>query len=140
VKWRVLPLVRRSVVAYFLANPNDFVQGTPRIFCCDTYNSVGIHGPFEPDRFVDVTGVWDQKLTALGFHKTQDLTLFRGMAERQCAAHGKKTDVGKAEGFLYFPLFGRPDTGEPLGGRFGSAPVGKNGSSNHVLPFEERTV
>jgi hypothetical protein len=38
------------------------------------------------------------------------------MIDRQSLAHGKSAGTKRAEGFLYLPLFGRPDDGTPLGG------------------------
>ncbi len=58
----VFRLLRRALIRDLLINPIDNVQEIPRIFCCDTYNSLGLHGPFRPDRFVNVTNVWEKKL------------------------------------------------------------------------------
>jgi LmbE family N-acetylglucosaminyl deacetylase len=114
-------VLRRALVSCFLAKPGDYVHGFPRIFCCDTYNSLGFHGPFKPDRFVDITTVWEKKIAALRAHESQPLELYMDLAERQCTAHGKAVGTKWAEGFLYLPMFGRPDEGEPLGGPFGTS-------------------
>jgi LmbE family N-acetylglucosaminyl deacetylase len=108
-------LLRRAVICYFLANPTDDLQAFPRIFCCDTYNSLGLRGPFEPDRLVDVTHVWQKKIAAIKAHKSQLLSLYLGLSERQCLAYGKAAGTEWAEGFLYLPMFGRPDDGVALG-------------------------
>ena len=109
-------LLRRALVSGFLGNSIDDLKTTPRIFCCDTYNSVGFHGPFEPDRFVDVTRVWQKKIAAINAHKSQFLSFYLGLSEEQCLTHGKAAGTEWAEGFLYLPMFGRPDDGPPLGG------------------------
>jgi len=114
-----LRVLRRALVSCFLAKPEDYLQAFPRVFCCDTYRSLGFHGLFKPDRFVDVTTAWEKKIAALRAHQSQQLSLYQDMTERQCTAHGKTAGTKKAEGFLYLPLFGRPDEGEPLGGPFG---------------------
>lgn len=109
-------LLRRSLLFYSLLNTIENLRGFPRIFCCDTYNSIGLRGTFKPDRFVDVTNGWEKKIAAINAHKTQPLEIFLDMIDRQCLAHGKAAGTKRAEGFLYIPLFGRPDDGTPLGG------------------------
>lgn len=108
-------VVRRALIRHFLVNPTDNSEAFPRIFCCDTYNSRGLHGPFKPDRFVDVTQIWEKKITAVNAHQSQALSIYLDMMERQCLAHGKAAGTKRAEGFLYLPMFGRPDDGAPLG-------------------------
>jgi len=109
-------LLRRAVISYLVANSTDGFQAFPRIFCCDTYNSLGLHGPFKPDRLVDVTYVWEKKIAAINAHKSQLLSFYLGLSEEQCLTHGKAAGTEWAEGFLYLPVFGRPDDGVPLGG------------------------
>jgi N-acetylglucosamine malate deacetylase 1 len=112
-------LVRRSLVRGFLGLSKDEVRGFPRIFCCDTYNSLGLHGPFNPDRFVDISHIWEKKIAAISAHGSQPLGFYLDMIDRQCLSHGKVAGTKRAEGFLYVPMFGRPDEGEPLGGSWG---------------------
>ena len=109
-------LVRRALLKNTLIEPVDHTRRFPRIFCCDSLGSIGLHGPFIPDRSVDVTGVWDRKIAAINFHKSQPLPLYLDMIEKQCIEHGEKFGVNRAEGFLFLPLFGSPDSGPPLGG------------------------
>ncbi|MCJ7686481.1 MAG: PIG-L family deacetylase [Desulfobacteraceae bacterium] len=109
-------VLRRALICGFLGKSIDALKTTPRIFCCDTYNSIGFHGPFKPDRFVDVTHIWKKKETAIKAHESQLLSLYMDMIDRQCLSHGKAAGTKRAEGFLYLPLFGRPDDGAPLGG------------------------
>ena len=109
-------VLRRTLLQHFLVNAIDDFKAFPRIFCCDTYNSLGLHGPFKPDIFVDVTHVWGKKERAIKAHQSQILSLYLDMTERQCLIHGKAAGSKRAEGFLHLPLFGRPDDGEPLGG------------------------
>ena len=108
-------VLRRAFVSGLLGNSIEALKTTPRIFCCDTYNSIGFHGPFEPDRFVDVTRVWQKKIAAINAHKSQLLPFYLGLTERQCLDHGKSAGTERAEGFLYLAMFGRPDDGVPLG-------------------------
>ena len=108
-------VLRRALIRYFLVNSIDDLEAFPRIYCCDTYNSLGLHGPFKPDRFVDVTHIWEKKIAAINAYESQPLSFFLDMIERQCLAHAKAAGTKRAEGFLYLPLFGRPDHGAPLG-------------------------
>ncbi len=109
-------ILRRAILRCFWINTMDNIQIYPRIFCCDTYNSMGLHGPFNPENFVDVTQIWEKKIAAINAHKGQPLAFFLDMIDRQCLAHGKSAGTKRAEGFLYLPLFGRPDDGALLGG------------------------
>jgi N-acetylglucosamine malate deacetylase 1 len=108
-------LVRRAFVRYLLANAIDKSKDLPRIFCCDTYFSIGLRGPFSPDRFVDVTRFWGRKVAAIKAHESQHLALYLDMIDRQCLAHGQASGTEYAEGFIYLPMFGLPDEGQPLG-------------------------
>jgi LmbE family N-acetylglucosaminyl deacetylase len=109
-------ILRRAILRCFWINTMDNIQDYPRIFCCDTYYSLGLHGPFNPNRLVDVTQIWQKKISAINAHESQPHAFFLDMIDRQCLAHGKSAGVKWAEGFLYLPLFGRPDDGTPLGG------------------------
>ena len=61
------------------------------------------------------THLWEKKITAVNAHQSQALSIYLDMIERQCLAHGKESGTKRAEGFLYLPMFGRPDDGDPLG-------------------------
>jgi len=109
-------LLRRALLFYSPVNTIEDLRGFPRIFCCDTYNSIGLRGTFEPDRFVDVTNGWEKKIAAINAHQSQPLSIYLDMMERQCLACGKAAGTKRAEGFLYLSFLGRPDDGAPLGG------------------------
>ncbi len=108
-------VLRRALVCGFLGKSIDELKTTPRIFCCDTYGSIGIHGTFKPDQLVDVKNVWGKKKSAIQAHESQPLSFYLDMIERQCIAHGRATGTGFAEGFLYVPLFGRVNNSVNLG-------------------------
>ena len=108
-------IVQRSLLQLVVKKTLGEHQLFPRIFCCDSLSSNGFHGPFKPDRFVDVSDIWAKKITAINFHKSQPLSFLLEIIEAQCSAHGKNSGVKRAEGFLYIPIFGFPDNGEPLG-------------------------
>lgn len=109
-------IVRRAHLQCFFVKPAEDIQPFPRIFCCDSLGSVGLHGPFKPDRYVDVTDIWDRKIAAINAHQSQPLSFFLERIDMQCLAHGKDSGVRRSEGFLYLPLFGFQDDGRPLGG------------------------
>ena len=109
-------LVRRAILQNTLVEPVDDTRRFPRIFCCDSLGSIGLHGSFKPDRFVDVTDIWDRKITAINVHQSQNLSFYIDKIDKQCLVHGKEFGVKRAEGFLYLPIFGIPDNGPPLGG------------------------
>lgn len=108
-------LVRRALLQNSLVTPEEDFQLFPRIFCCDSLSSIGLHGPFKPDRYVNVTDIWNRKIAAINLHQSQPLWFYLEMIDKQCLAHGKDSGVKRAEGFLYMPLFGFQDNGQPLG-------------------------
>jgi len=109
-------LVRRALLQCFLSEPASDIQSFPRIFCCDSLSSMGLHGPFKPNRYVDITDSWDKKIAAIKKHQSQPLRLYLEMIDTQCLAHGRESGKKRAEGFCYLPLFGFADNGPPLGG------------------------
>jgi len=109
-------IVRRALLQSVLVKPIDDIQFFPRIFCCDSLGSIGLHGPFTPDRYVDVSDSWDKKIAAINIHQSQPLRLYLEMIDKQCLAHGRDSGKKRSEGFLYLPLFGLTDNGPPLGG------------------------
>jgi N-acetylglucosamine malate deacetylase 1 len=109
-------LVRRAVYRFYL---RDAMQIPPQLFCCDTYNSQGLRGPFKPDWLVDVGGVWEKKAAAINLYSSQPVAFFLQMIDRQCSAHGKTMGIERAEGFVSYPAF--PTRQEPLGGAKGLA-------------------
>lgn len=109
-------IVRRALLQNILVKHVENTRFFPRIFCCDSLSSIGLHGPFKPDRYVDVTDIWDRKLGAINLHQSQPLWFYLDKIDKQCLAHGEKFGVPRAEGFLYLPLFGFHDSGQPLGG------------------------
>lgn len=107
-------LVRRSLVRLILQYPKNYSHKFPRIYCCDTYHSLGLRGAFRPDRLVDITGVWDKKIAAIKAHTSQDLQLYLDMVEGQSLIHGKSVGVERAEGFIYIPMFNNAKNVEAL--------------------------
>ena len=109
-------LLRRALLLGYLNHYKDDPQIIPRLFCCDNIGSMGLHGPFNPDRYVDVTAAWEKKIAAINAHQSQILDYYLSMIEKQCIAHGQASGKQRAEAFLYLPFFGAVDNGSPLGG------------------------
>jgi len=90
------------------------IVATPRLsrslhglFACDTYYSLGLHGPFVPDLFVDISTVWERKLAAIRAHTSQSPEEYVALIERQCRQHGARAGTRYAEAFRRLPLYGR---------------------------------
>jgi LmbE family N-acetylglucosaminyl deacetylase len=109
-------IVRRALLQSILVKPEEEIQLFPRLFCCDSLGSIGLHNLFKPDRYVDVSDIWDRKTAAIKKHRSQPLRLYLEMIDKQCRSHGRESGKKRAEGFLYLPLFGFADNGPPLGG------------------------
>jgi hypothetical protein len=111
----VFLILRRALVSSFLSDSIDSLKTAPQVFCCDTYGSWGLRGPFQPDQLVDVTHVWEKKLASVHAHESQPLPFYLDMIERQCLDHGRAAGSQYAEAFLHVPLFGRTDDKLNLG-------------------------
>lgn len=119
-------LVRRALLIGYLRCYKDDARILPRIFCCDNIGSIGLHGPFKPDRYVDITSFWERKVAAINAHQSQSLPYYLDMIENQGFVHGRACGTQRAEAFLYLPFFGAEENGLPLGG--GLLKAGKNGN------------
>jgi LmbE family N-acetylglucosaminyl deacetylase len=97
-------LLRRALLIGYLNRYKDDPQTIPRLFCCDNFGSIGLHGPFKPDRYVDVTATWKKKIAAINAHQSQALDYYLSMIEKQCIAHGQASGKQRAEAFPYFPF------------------------------------
>jgi LmbE family N-acetylglucosaminyl deacetylase len=77
------------------------------LYWSDTYNGAGAGSIFMPDCLVDVSDLWDAKLATIRMHQSQDPEYYIEMTNRQCAAHGARVGVPRAEAFRLVPFFGR---------------------------------
>ena len=109
-------LMRRALLQGILNKPVPEIEPFPRIYCCDSLSSIGLHDRFAPDRYVDVSDIWDKKIAAIKIHQSQPVWYYLEMIDRQCLAHGRDSGKKRAEGFRYLPIFGFTDNGPPLGG------------------------
>jgi LmbE family N-acetylglucosaminyl deacetylase len=93
---RVLPFVMSQL------------RKAPRLWACDTYFSMGTHGPFVSDVLVDVTAQWSRKLAAIRAHQSQRPEFWVTLTERQCGLHGHRyTPPDMQPGLFYAEGFKR---------------------------------
>jgi len=76
------------------------------LYMCDTYNSLGLSGPFMPTKYVDVTEEWQTKCKAIAVHESQDPPFWQEMITRQARLHGGRVGVDYAEAFCEIPILG----------------------------------
>jgi len=101
---------RRIARAVLEALPDAKIQtGRPRrLYACDTYNSLTLHGPVNPTVMVDVTSTFDVKLQALGQHASQPIDdHFAPMAQELGRLWGRRSGAAYAEAFTALPVLGR---------------------------------
>jgi len=77
------------------------------LLACDTYNSIGMSGPFHPTIFVDVSEVWERKINAIRGHQSQPIHLWEDMALCLGRLHGNRCGCTYAEAYSQIPILGR---------------------------------
>lgn len=83
-------------------------QGKPlRLYSCDSYESLTIHGKVEGRVIVDISQTYATKQRALAEHQSQPLQHFSSMAERLGNSWGGRIGVSWAEAFDPIPILGR---------------------------------
>lgn len=92
----------RRITREPLINPASF----PLFLLCDSYRSLGLRGPFQPNHLVDVSKSWGDKLESIRAHKSQPVEFFSALVEKQCRDHGRQRGLEYAEGFILLDLFG----------------------------------
>ena len=106
----VHPDHRHAGLQVLQALPNVVIAtGHPRrVYACDTYNSLTLHGPVWAGAIVDISAVWDQKMRALRAHRSQPITgLFGPMADNLARLWGARVGAAYAENFTPIPVLGR---------------------------------
>jgi LmbE family N-acetylglucosaminyl deacetylase len=79
-----------------------------RVYTCDTYNSLTIHGPVPASTIIDITSTRDAKLRALEAHASQPIAEHFGpMAEALARLSGTRIGTRYAEAFQAVPVLGR---------------------------------
>jgi LmbE family N-acetylglucosaminyl deacetylase len=78
-----------------------------RMYSCDTYESMTLHGLVEGRVIVDISDMFETKQRALSEHQSQPLDHFRAMAERLANSWGARIGVKWAEAFDPIPVLGR---------------------------------
>jgi N-acetylglucosamine malate deacetylase 1 len=98
----VFELANRGVTKLRIAS--GFPQS---LYCCDTYNSLGLKGTFDADIYVDVSDAWQQKLSAIDAHKSQSQGKWKEMIQAQGRLNGNRIGRTYAEAFREIPILGR---------------------------------
>jgi LmbE family N-acetylglucosaminyl deacetylase len=90
-------------------------RGFPGILLsCDTYGSLGLDGVFQPTLYIDVSSVFEAKLTALRAHESQGPAWWTEMAKTLGALHGLRSGCAYAEAFLEIAILGQKHSGTLL--------------------------
>lgn len=80
----------------------------PNVYCMETYNWLCIPPArvFQPTKFIDISGVWKQKLELIDIYKSQPIQYWKDMVERQNSLAGAQVGVKYAECFIQLPVLG----------------------------------
>ena len=95
----VVDALLRFAVSHGLEDVDASRRAFPQVWSCDTYGGLGSHGAFEPEWYIDVTAVWEQKIHALTAHVSQHPAHWIGLVERHNAFYGARCHRRYAEGF-----------------------------------------
>ena len=105
---------RAAATAMLAALPAIVIAtGRPRrVYTCDTYNSLTLHGPAAASTIIDVTATWDTKVRALQAHASQPIAEhFEPMAVTLGRLWGARIGTTYAEAFQPLPILGRLPAG-----------------------------
>lgn len=98
----VFEAVNKCIIKYRIKT------GRPQaLYSCDTYNSVGLKGPFHPSCYIDVSDTWERKLEAIDAHKSQTPEMWKEMISKQSRLHGARIGRDYAEAFVEVPILGQ---------------------------------
>lgn len=99
----------RSVAALALraARALKVKTGLPtRLFACDTYNKLGLHGEFAPTLYVNVSAFVEAKRRLIRCFESQDPEFWIRQVELITALYGSRCGCAHAEGFLEYSFLG----------------------------------
>jgi LmbE family N-acetylglucosaminyl deacetylase len=65
---------------------------------------LGSRGAFDPEWYIDISAVWEQKLHALAAHQSQTPAHWTELIRRHNAFYGARCNRAYAEGFRRLPL------------------------------------
>lgn len=100
----VVDALLRYAVSHGLDDVDASRRAFPQVWSCDTYGGLGRHGSFDPEWYVDVSTVWEQKIHALQAHASQTPAHWIHLVERHNAFYGGRCNRQYAEGFRRLPL------------------------------------
>ena len=101
-------LVIEALVHYAVSHGLEDVDASrrafPQVWSCDTYGGLGSRGAFDPEWYIDISAVWEQKLHALAAHQSQTPAHWTELIRRHNAFYGARCNRPYAEGFRRLPL------------------------------------
>ncbi|MGH8904602.1 MAG: PIG-L deacetylase family protein [Egibacteraceae bacterium] len=105
----VHPDHHRTAQCVLAAVPRAVIDcGHPRrLYTCDTYESLTLHGHIAGRTIVDISSTFATKMQALAMHASQPLDHFAAMAERLARCWGARIGATHAEAFDPLPVLGR---------------------------------
>lgn len=95
----VVEALLRYAVSHGLEDVDASRRAFPQVWSCDTYGAVGRHGIFEPEWYIDITPVWEQKVHALSAHESQYPAHWMHLIQQHNAFYGSRCHRAYAEGF-----------------------------------------
>ena len=84
------------------------LTGQPiEVYESSTYLGRTTNGLFTPSTLIDVSAVWDRKVSALRCYRSQDPETLLSFIDAQTRFYGSLCGVNRAEGFRLYPLLGQ---------------------------------
>ncbi len=100
----VVEALLRYAVSHGLEDVDASRRAFPQVWSCDTYNALGSRGAFDPEWYIDVSAVWEQKIHALEAHQSQTPAHWLDLMRRHNAFYGARCNRQYTEGFRRLPL------------------------------------
>lgn len=83
-------------------------RGFPKmLLSCDTYGSLGNDSVFQPTLYIDISSVFETKLTAIGAHASQDPGRWSDMVRVLGSLNGLRSGCSYAEAFVELAILGQ---------------------------------
>jgi N-acetylglucosamine malate deacetylase 1 len=101
-------LLIEALVHYAVAHGLEDVDASrrafPQVWACDTYGGLGSRGAFDPEWYIDISAVWEHKISALAAHQSQTPEHWTELIRRHNAFYGARCHRQYVEGFRRLPL------------------------------------
>jgi LmbE family N-acetylglucosaminyl deacetylase len=100
----VIEVLLHYAVAHGLEDVDASRRAFSQVWSCDTYGALGSRGAFDPEWYIDISAVWEQKLHALATHQSQTPVHWTELIRCHNAFYGARCHRPSAEGFRRLPL------------------------------------